>query len=601
MALFEPTTESPRENVPSIAPPPPPPRAARAGVGILALLIAAFVVSFGRLAYIHAQHGPQLDRIAQRQHRSVIPIPARRGSIADARGRILAGTRLRPGVFADPKVIEDKQQAARIVADVVGQPLEEVLADVTGDENRRFVILSRDLTDEQAARIRDADIHGVGLFDEPYRVYPMTTNAAALIGFVAPDGHGVSGLEHQYESWLRGQDGFKTVVRDAGRRAFWLSGAGYQPPRDGLNLVLTIDAVIQEHAERAIARAVEQYQAESAVAVVMRPGNGDILAIVNHPGFDPQNFRDYAPSRYRNRAVADAHEPGSIFKPYVAAAALCERVVRLDEMIDCHNGLWRDGARRLHDHVPHGLLSFTDVVVKSSNIGMAQIGKRLGNTRLHRYITAFGFGSRTGVDLEGETSGIVQPLHRWNDFSTTSLPMGHEIAATPLQLVRGFAALANGGRLVTPRVVRAIVDDAGRVIREFESDEPPPRILPESIAATVKDRMLTDVVLRGTGRNAALAEYQVFGKTGTAQVPLKDRPGYEPRAYYSSFIAGAPAEAPQVVVLVSICKPNASIGYLGGRVAAPVVGEILGHTLAYLNVPPSPPRPSTGSIRQVSH
>ncbi len=435
-----------------------------------------------------------------------------------------------------------------------------------------------------------AGMLGLGLFDEPYRTYPMNETAAPLIGFVSRDGVGVSGLEYQLDEYLRGENGVKEIIRDARRKAFWLADDGYRPARDGYHVVLTIDAEIQAITERELGAAIEQFGAESGTAVVMNAKTGAVLAMASLPGFDPNYYTDYSPSYYRNRAITDPYEPGSIFKPFVAAAALAEKRAHLGEAIDCESGSWRDGARTLHDHHPCGLLTFEQVIIKSSNIGMAKLGKRLGNEKLYDYVKAFGFGEKSGVNLTGEDAGIVRPLHRWNTFSTTSLPMGQEIGVTTLQMARAFCVFANGGKLVQPHVLRAVLAADGSVVRDF--GEPPPvrQVIPPEIARIMRDRILVAVVNEGTGSRAKLAGYQVFGKTGTAQIARKGGGGYEKNAYVGSFIAGAPAADPELVAIVSVRRPDRSKGYYGGTIAAPAVREILGQSLAYLDVPYDKPR-----------
>ncbi len=561
---------------------------------IIAAVMIAFVGLIGRLILINAHDGPSLLSRARRQQRSVIPIKARRGFIVDARGRILTGTMLRRSVFADPKILPDKDETAGKVATILGLDAVEVGADLLAAGDRRFFVIQRGVTEDQADRIKAAGIYGLGVFDEPCRTYPMNDLAAPLIGFVSPDGTGVTGLERQCDAWLRGENGVKTIIRDARRKAFWLAEGGYRPARDGLHVVLTIDAEIQAIAERAVVSAVEEFAAESAVAVVMQPRTGAILALVSVPGFDPNHYRDYSTDRYRDRAITDPFEPGSTFKPFVAAGALAEGVARLGDMIDCEMGLWQIGKRVLHDHNPYGLLSFADIVVKSSNIGMAKIGQRLGDQRLHDWVTRFGFGERTGIDLQAEDPGRVRPLERWDDFSVTSVPMGQEISVTAVQLVRAFAVFANGGLLVQPHVIRAVLDADGRLVNDFSNPPPVGRVVSEEIAGTLKNRILLSVVSRGTGRRAALAQYQVFGKTGTAQIAKHRGHGYARNAYVGSFVGGAPARSPQVVALVAIRRPQRSLGYYGGTVAAPAVRDILADTLAYLQVPPDEPAaPST--------
>jgi len=552
---------------------------------LIAAVLAILAALIGRLVYINEFQGPRLLSRAERQQQAVIPLHPRRGLIADCRGRLIAGTMLRKSVFADPKLIPEKEAVAAKVGEVLGVDPGEIIPELMAAGDRRFFVIRRGVSEQQAELIRDMGFSGLGTFDEPYRVYPMNGLAAQLIGFVSPDGRGVSGLEHQCQSWLRGEAGMKTIIRDAGRKAFWLAEGGYRPPRDGFHLVLTIDSEIQGKVERELESCLQKFKAESAVGIVLHASTGAILALANVPTFDPNHYQDAPAARYRNRAITDPYEPGSIFKPFVAAGALAEGLVRFGEIFDCENGAWKDGVRVLHDHHPCGLLSFEEVLIKSSNIGMGKIGKRMGNKLLHKYLQAFAFGEKTGVDLEGEDPGILQPLARWNAFTTTSIPMGQEIGVTPLQMVRAFAVFANGGRLVQPYVIRAVLGADGAVISDFT---PPPaerQALPEHIARAMKDRILAPVVEIGTGKQARLATYGVFGKTGTAQIARPGGGGYQKDAYVSSFVAAVPLGDPQLVVLVSVTRPDKSIGYYGGTVAAPVVREIMAHALAYLQIP----------------
>lgn len=560
-----------------------------AGQFLMSLLVAAMIALVGRLLYINVEDGPRLLARANDQQRSVIPLPARRGLVVDVRGRILAGTALQQSVFADPKLMPDKQDAASAVARILGGSAVELGQDLVAAGQRRFFVVRRRIDDDQAAALKKSRVAGIGTFDEPVRTYPQGALASQLLGFVSVDGLGLSGLENQCEDWLRGDAGFKTIIRDAARRAFWLAEDGYEAPRDGYHVVLTIDSVIQSIAEREIQAVVDKYKAESGVAVVMDPQTGAILAMANVPTFDPNHYQDYVAGsswRFRNRAITDPIEPGSTFKPFVASFALMDKVTHLGEIIDCEGGTWRDGARVLHDH--HGLppIPFEDVVARSSNIGMAKLGKRLGNTRLQACLRAFGFGQTTGVDLSGDDQGIVLPAHQWTSFSTTSIPMGQEIGTTPLQMARAFCVFANGGMLVQPYVVRAILSSDGNVVQDYA---PPParRAIPRKIADVMKDAILTRVVNAGTGTQAALTHYQVFGKTGTAQIPRQGGGGYVPDAYVSSFIGAVPADEPRLVVIACVRKPVKSIGYYGGTVAAPAVREIMAASLAYLQVPHS--------------
>ncbi|HWL91895.1 MAG TPA: penicillin-binding protein 2, partial [Phycisphaerae bacterium] len=359
--------------------------------------------------------------------------------------------------------------------------------------------------------------------------------------------------------------------------------------RDGFHVVLTIDAEIQANVERELIETVSKYKAESAVAIVMHPQTGAILAMANAPGFDPNHYRDYGAAYYRNKSVTDPYEPGSTFKPFIASGALAEKAVRRGEVFDCERGSWTDGARTLRDHHPYDFLSFEEVLIKSSNIGMGKIGKRLGNEKLFEYCRTFGFGEKTGVDLIGEDAGILRPLARWNSFSTTSIPMGQELCVTPLQLARGYCAFANGGKIVKPYVLRAVMDAGGEVVSDFTPPLPEEPVISPEIIETMKDKILVEVVRQAASQHAKLPNYTVFGKTGTAQIAKKGGGGYVPNAYVSSFVGGAPAKNPQLVVLVAVRKPQKSIGYYGAVVAAPAAARILSHALAYLGVPPEPP------------
>jgi cell division protein FtsI (penicillin-binding protein 3) len=290
------------------------------------------------------------------------------------------------------------------------------------------------------------------------------------------------------------------------------------------------------------------------------------------------------------RALCDAVEPGSTFKPYVVCGALLANVVEPGEEIFCHNGVHWFAGRRLRDAFPHGLLTLENIVAKSSNIGMGIIGERMGNAAIYNIVRAFGFGRPTGIAFPGESPGLLRPLTAWTSYSTTSVPMGQEIAITPLQLATAFCAMVNGGRLLRPYLVRALLNPEGEVVDEFTGPHLVRRVLPQNLAEYMRTVVLAGVVERGGGRRAALRDWQMVGKTGTAELAFEDRRGYEPGAYIGSFIGAAPAEDPRAVVLVMIHRPNPELGYYGGTVAGPAVARIMEQTLAYLQVPASPVR-----------
>ncbi|MCP4248654.1 MAG: penicillin-binding protein 2 [bacterium] len=561
-------------------------------VGVLAG--AAILLLGGRLVHIQAALSPRLTVMMDRQQAGVSLIPARRGNIFDARGRVLAGSRRAPAVFADPGTVKDLEQAAAHAAAILGLDAGEIEDRIRNSGTPRFCWIKRRISPQEAAAIRQAELPGFGVTDEAMRHYPLGPSLGQVLGFVGREGQGLEGLELGCDRWLRGTDGSVRTVRDARRRAIrertgqQTAQAGRVEPVDGGHVVLTLDAVIQGFVEEFLPRQVHQFEAESGVAVVMDPRTADVLAMACYPTFDPNDRGAVVSSIWRNRVVTDMVEPGSTFKPFVASGALVAGVVSPGERIFCHDGLYVSGRRLLHDSSPHGVMTFEEIISRSSNIGMAIIGERLGNPAMHDIVRRYGFGTPTGIDMPGEAAGGVLPLSRWNTYSTTSVPMGHEIAVTPLQLITAFCAIANDGILLRPRAVRAYLRPDGTVDREFTGPEPVRRVLPEATARYLVNDVLVKVVEDGGGHRAALPGYRVFGKTGTAQVPYEDRRGYEPGAYLGSFVGAAPLEDPQVVALVMIRKPNPRLGYYGGQISAPAVRDILDRTLAYLQVPPRP-------------
>ncbi|MEE9212598.1 MAG: penicillin-binding protein 2, partial [Phycisphaeraceae bacterium] len=371
------------------------------------------------------------------------------------------------------------------------------------------------------------------------------------------------------------------------RTPIWWREELSKAEHDGGHVVLTIDSVIQRFAQSHLSAAVEAFEAESGVALVLAPRTGSVLAIAQYPTFDPNRYQDAPAARRRNRAICDVTEPGSTFKPYVACAALLAGVVDPDEKIFCHNGQHYFGRRLMHDTHPNGMLDFEGILTHSSNIGMGILGERMGNEVIHKMVRAFGFGGRLGVKFPGEAPGVVRPIEQWTRYSTTSVPIGQEIAVTPLQLISAFCAIVNGGNLMRPRLVQALLDAKGTVVVSFDQPEVIRRVLPRDLANYMATEVLVGVVKNGGARWSAPAGWQMAGKTGTAQIPFKDRAGYEPGAYTGSFMGAAPAHDPRCAVLVMIHRPNPVIGYYGSKVAAPAAGKIMADTLAYLQVPPT--------------
>jgi len=553
---------------------------------VVGLLLAALA---GRLLHINTALSPKLTAMMKSQQQSRSVLKARRGTVFDVRGRVLAGSRELPSVFVDPARIEDVTETAATAAAILHLDPGEVEDRIRHSAAPRFCWLKRRVPLAEADALQRTTVPGIGLIDESVRHYPQETSAGQVLGFVGEDGQGLEGIELAHDAHLRGTDGHVWTVRNVRRQSIRASedqDRRAADPIDGGHVVLTLDSVIQGFVEQQLADRVQEFQAESAVGVAMDPRTGDVLAMASYPPFAPAEYDRYTPAMRRNRVLTDMVEPGSTFKPFVASGALTQGVVSRTEKIFCHNGLYVIGRRRLHDASPHGDMTFAQIVAKSSNIGMAILGDRMGNEAMHDIVRRFGFGEPTGIDFPGESPGSVLPLSMWTSYSTSSVPMGQEIAVTPLQLIAAFCAILNDGVLLRPRVVRALLSPEGKVLQEFAGPDPVRRVLPTETARYFSQEVLVAVVNDGSGRRAALPAYQVVGKTGTAQLPYEDRRGYEPDAYVASFVGAAPAEDPRVAVLVMIRKPNRSMGYYGGVVSAPVVREILAQTLAYLQVPP---------------
>jgi cell division protein FtsI (penicillin-binding protein 3) len=558
-------------------------RTAAVVLGALALLFAGLV---GRLIYIDTVMAPRLRGVAIEQQEGSTAIPARRGTIFDARGRVMAVSEVRNSVFVDPALIEHPDETARTLAPLLHMDAGEIENEIRTSRSPRFCWLKRLIDNAEARELQALKLPGVGLREEFERRWPMNELAAHVVGFTGADGVGLEGLEASFNSHLQGVDGSMVTVYDARRRPMRSDRDDWRPPVDGGHVVLTIDSVIQSIVEQQLREQVEQFKAECGVAVVLSVKTGEVLAMACCPTYDPNNYQAYPMDARRNRVVTDPVEAGSTFKPFVMSGALAGKYVRPTDAIDCHNGLHFFGKRMIHDTKQHGVLSPKDIIVYSSNIGMGVIGTRMGNPALYDIITRFGYGSPSQVGLSGESEGIVLPLKQWTSYSTTSVPMGQELAVTPMQLVTAFGAIVNKGVLLRPRILKARLAADGSVIESFDQPEVIRRVIPEDVARYMTDEVLPAVVKAG-GKDLELSEYTMCGKTGTAQVPYKGRRSYEPNAYLSCFVGAAPVEDPQIAVLVMIRKPNPSIGYYGRVVSGPAVRDVVRATLEYLGVPPS--------------
>jgi cell division protein FtsI/penicillin-binding protein 2 len=459
----------------------------------------------------------------------------------------------------------------------------------------------------EKARVLYHALEGVGFARSLERVYPLGHLGGSVLGF-ANRYEGVEGLERQLDNLLRGVPGSMYVTRDAARHTLLIQNQRYTAPDAGRDVWLTVNSVIQGIAEDELQKAVTEFRGQSGTAIVMDPHTGKILALANYPFIDPSDFATAPADIRRNRAVTDPYEPGSIFKPFVLAWALDKKIVKPTDVFDCRAGYYTDPTGRVvRDVEANGVATVTEILVRSSNIGMTQIGWKMGIPTLYEGITKFGFGQRTGVELPGDQKGLVAPLNKWTKGTLTSASFGYAVAATPLQLVRAFCTFANGGYLVTPRILDSVEEYPGKTVRwsEVAGSAPEQQIISAHTCDEMRDIMEGVYGPHGTAKTAASKIYRLYGKTGTAHIAGKARgdnaAGYGAHEYNASFLTGGPMTAPKVVCIVTIHKPDPSMGHFGGTVAAPAATAIVERTLLYEQVPgdkPAAPAAADRSTRR---
>lgn len=546
---------------------------------VAALFTVGFFIVFLRLIVVQGiQHDTWLKR-AERAHEKNVQIEAERGSIYDRNGRTLAMNVELPSVYAVPRAIAHPGSVSRKLAPLLGMNPKALHKKL--DNKRHFTWLFRKIDPAKAEEIRRLKIKGIGFVAESQRVYPKRSLFGHVLGFAGLDNHGLEGIELKYDGTLRGETGWLVVERDAFGKSVFPKGLDYIVPSRGKDLHLTVDEVIQHISERELGRMVEQTGAKGGTVIVMDPWTGEILSMVVTPRFNPNTVGKYRPSDWRNRAITDIYEPGSTFKIVTASAAIEEELVEADEMIDCESGTYAVKGTVIHDHEAIGVVPFRQVIAKSSNICTVKVAEILGETRLADYISAFGFGERSGVDLVGESPGLLREKENWSRRSLASLSIGQEIGVTPLQMAVAATVVANGGWLMTPHLVKSTG-------RDEESRTTPARMKRRVISEeTAKEmvQILKGVVSRsGTAQLAAISGYSVAGKTGTAQKFDRETERYSRDKYVSSFVGFVPAEDPVITILVVVDEPENEAW--GGTVAAPVFSAIGKEVLHYLKVHP---------------
>ena len=545
----------------------------------IALVVWMLVVGF-RLVQLQVNQHEELSARARNQQLESIETSPSRGQLLDRQGRELARSIDTESFFADPREIRNVDDTAQRIAAITGLDRKDLVNRLRGakSSNKKFVWIIRRMDAGAGARLDALNLPGVYPRAEPKRFYPNDSLAAHVLGFVNTDEIGLGGVEQYYNEKIRGESGKLYLEMDLKHRAF----ESYEvQPHPGQTVVLTIDQTIQYRTEQALGAAVERAHAKSGTAIVMDPRTGEILALANAPAFDPNQPPKDASEGRANGALQSIYEPGSTFKVVAYSAAIERGLVKPDDKIDCQMGQITVAGRLIHDHHPFGVLSVADALAQSSNVGAIKLGLLIGNESMYDYMKRLGFGSRTGIDLAGESPGIVRSLSRWQPSSIGSIAMGQEIGVTPLQMAAAYSALANGGMLVKPHVVREMRSPDGSVLFQAKS-EARRALKPETTDAL--RGMLEGVTLRGTARKAQLDGYSAAGKTGTAQKIDPRTHTYSPTKYIGSFVGFAPVNNPSVVIIVVIDEPLGA--YHGGDVAAPVFREIAEQILPDLNVAP---------------
>jgi len=593
---------------------------------LVVLVLIAFAGLGYRLVDLQVLRHDELSIKAQENAQMEFPLEPRRGDILDAKGNLLATSVMVKTVCADPTLIGNRQgDIARALAPLLQLNESELVEKLTlrtylnerGETaTHKYVKLKEKVSVDNWQKIEMAmtnlsfgldekklsraektfyqTLRHKAIFaeDGQLRAYPNQTLAAHVLGYVGAEDRitngvkrieivGKDGIEHTFDSRLRGVRGWRVTEKDGKQREMVSRREQDVEARDGMNVVLTIDSVIQHIVETALAEAMEKHSPLSISGIVVRPRTGEILALVTLPNYDPNNPGSATADARRNRVIADVAEPGSTFKIVVVSGALNDRTVSLADTFDCEHGHFWYAGRNLHDHQSYGVLSVEGIITKSSNIGAAKVGIKMGENRLYEYIRDFGFGARTGIPLQGEVSGIFHPLKSWSKVSIAQIPMGQGIAVTRLQMTMAMCAIANNGWLMRPMLVDRLEDSEHRVVAKY-TPQRVRQVISDSADKLMVKALKTVVSPEGTAAKAALEHYTVAGKTGTAQ--KAEHGVYVPGKYFSSFIGFFPADDPELCIAVSMDEPKE--GHYGGDTAAPAFKQIAERAANYLNIRP---------------
>ena len=554
---------------------------------VVSSLLLLFAVSLiARLANLQiTQHKTLLAKSEKQPHHGNLKTYFGRGTIFDRNGNELATNLVVESVFVVPQEVRDRKYTSRVLASALGQNYDRVYKEVSS--NKQFAWIKRKASTDEIIHLKKAALSGVRFRSEQKRFYPKRELAANVIGFVGTDDYGLAGIEQTYQGKLKGMVYSQPIKQDGRGRNIQNLGSLSRSNLGNYDLMLTLDEVIQFTAEYHLTKQVERYKADSGMAVVMNPNSGEIYAMANVPQFNPNNYNKFTPETRKNNTVVSSYEPGSIFKPIVAAAALDNGIAQPHDKFFCENGSFKIGGRNIGEAENHeyGSLSMQQIIAKSSNIGAIKIAQKLGKDSFYEYIRKFGFGEKTSIRLPGVSSGLLGKRKNWNERSLASISFGQEIAVTPLQMVVALSAIANGGTLMEPHIAKALMRD-GKIIKEIKPKKIR-RVISEKTSRQMME-ILKFVVENGTGKKAAIDGFEVAGKTGTAQKYITETQSYSKTEFISSFIGYAPADNPRLAILVMIDNPKGR--HWGGVVAAPVFVKIAEKSLRHLNVTSSKER-----------
>ena len=553
-------------------------------VSSLLLLFAVSLIA--RLANLQiTQHKTLLAKSEKQPHHGNLKTYFGRGTIFDRNGNELATNLVVESVFVVPQEVRDRKYTSKVLASALGQNYDRVYKEVSS--NKQFAWIKRKASTDEIIHLKKAALSGVRFRSEQKRFYPKRELAANVIGFVGTDDYGLAGIEQTYQGKLKGMVYSQPIKQDGRGRNIQNLGSLSRSNLGNYDVMLTLDEVIQFTAEYHLTKQVERYKADSGMAVVMNPNSGEIYAMANVPQFNPNNYNKFTPETRKNNTVVSSYEPGSIFKPIVAAAALDSGIAQPHDKFFCENGSFKIGGRNIGEASNHkyGSLSVQEIIAKSSNIGAIKIAQKLGKDSFYEYIRKFGFGEKTSIRLPGVSSGLLRKRKNWSERSLASISFGQEIAVTPLQMVVALSAIANGGTLMEPHIAKALMRD-GKIIKEIKPKKIR-RVISEKTSRQMME-ILKVVVENGTGKKAAIDGFEVAGKTGTAQKYIAETQSYSKTEFISSFIGYAPADNPRLAILVMIDNPKGR--HWGGVVAAPVFVKIAEKSLRHLNVTSSKER-----------